>query len=1025
MRKIFFAIAFLLFLNTNVFAQSNNDAAISSILSAMPAQTAMQLNKSMEAITALGETGITGMITWLKEKGDNSALEYAIGGYTYYITQPGRESQRAIAVHAYCAALDKVAGNTNKQFIIKQLQQMGNNDAVPTLAKYLNDDQLSGAAARALKQINTPAANKALLGDDKDTRVTIFQPGNTPASIQIRTAELYALVKAKGQSSLPLLQKVLKDDNIQYRQAALWYAAKYQTPATNKQWLALLPTLSPAAQVQVIDFVASSKDGDALPTFTALLKNSNKDVRLAAIAAAGKVGNQSALPALLSEMKTGDADDIAAVKNAILIMKGDGVMAAVVSSFPNMPSAAEAASLDVIAARRYDKAMGLVVTQLQANDLPVARAAGNALPAVVTEKDIPALFDLLSNNNTRNTDAVQQALIVSLANIKDTLQRTGMIVSAMNKANNESKHLYLKLLSASGGNAALDIVAASCKKVDCDAVIDALSISKEAKAARILLKVIQDNAGETQVKAEDAYIEVITQSSFPADEKLLMLKEAMPFANTNSQQQDILNEVGKCSTLPALVYAGGYLDKGMAKQEAALAVMNIALSHGEFNGEIVRSLLTKASTVLNDKDADYERQAIKRHLDNMPAGEGFVSMFNGQDLAGWKGLVENPIARAAMPADTLAAKQAAADKVMRDGWIVKDGFLVFTGKGENLCTVKQYADFDMYVDWKIGPEGDAGIYLRGSPQVQIWDTSRRNVGADVGSGGLYNNQKFQSKPLVLADNAIGEWNSFHITMRDDKVTVYLNGVLVVDNVTLENYWDRKLPIFPKEQIELQAHGNVIYYRDLYIKELTAANPVALSIQERKDGFTPLFDGSGLDAWTGDKTGYRIDTDGGILVDTSKGNPGNMYTKDEYSNFALRFQFKLTPGANNGIGIRAPLEGDAAYVGMEIQVLDSEDPMYKDLHAYQYHGSVYGVIPAKRGFLKPVGQWNEEEIVANGPHIKVTLNGEVIVDGDIDEASKNGTADHREHPGLKRTTGHIGFLGHGDVVRFKNVRVKSL
>lgn len=1018
-------IAFLFTAHVALLAQVS-DAAISRILSAMPAQNKDQLNKSMDSITALGQAGITQLAGWFKEKGDNAAVEYALGGYTYYVMQPGKQAQRATAVKAYCAALDKISGEPNKQFIVKQLQQIGNDDAVPTLKKYLSDGDanLSGAAARALQAINTAAAKAALAGDDKDTKVIAFKPADA-GGIQTKTAQLYAQVKAQGSAALPLLQKAMKDDNAQYRQAALWYAAKYQTPATNKQWLALLPTLSADAQVQVINFVGASKGASALPALTALLKNKNEDVRIAAIGTAGKVGNQSALPALLGVMKTGDTAEITAVKNALLIMKGDGIMPVVISAFNSMPSAGKAALLDVIAARQYDKAMPLVVTQLQGSDMPVVRCAARALPFVVTEKDLPALFDLLNKDETRHPEVVQDAIIAASSNIKDTLQRTGIIISAMDNAAGDKKLLYLKPLAASGGKAALAVIGANCKKAACEEAINALSISKEAQAARMLLQIAKDNTGETQSLAVGAYIQVIDQSAFPADEKLLMLKEAMPLANDNGKQQSIIKQAGECNTFPAMIFAGQYLDNTAVQQEAAHAVMEIALSHSNFNGEIVKTLLKKAASVLNDKDADYERQAINRRLESMQPGEGFVSMFNGKDLAGWKGLVENPIARAKMPADTLAAKQIEADKVMNAGWYVKDGDLVFSGKGENLCTVKQYADFDMYVDWKIGPEGDAGIYLRGSPQVQIWDTSRRNVGAEVGSGGLYNNAKYQSKPLVLADNAINEWNSFHIIMRDDKVTVYLNGVLVVDNITLENYWDRKLPIFPKEQIELQAHGNVIYYRDLYIKELGKDDPVALSAAEKKDGFNVLFDGTNLDQWVGDKSGYKIDKDGAILVDTSAGNPGNMYTKDEYSNFVLRFQFMLTPGANNGIGIRAPLEGDAAYVGMEIQVLDNEDPKYKDLHVYQYHGSVYGVIPAKRGFLKPTGQWNEEEIVANGPHIKVTLNGEVILDGDIDEASKNGTADHRDHPGLKRTTGHIGFLGHGDVVRFKNLRVKTL
>jgi HEAT repeat protein len=1026
MRKIFFVVFCFIAIHTVAFSQTGNDAAINNILLNMPAQNKEQLNKSMEAVTALGETGIAAMAVMFKDAGDNTALEFALGGYAYYVMQPGKQAQRTIAVKAYCAALDKVAGVTHKQFIIKQLQQMGNDGAVATLQTYLQDKGLSGDAARALQQINTPAAKAALKGDEKHTRVTIFNPPGA-AGAQNRIAQLYDKVKAQGAAGLPLLQTALKDDNMQYRQAALWYAKKFQSPANNKQWLALLPSLNADAQVQVIDFVAAAKDETTLPSFTALLKHKNKEVRIAAIAAAGKVGNQSALPALLPLMKTGDDDEVTAVKNAILVMKGDGVMEGVVNAYASVPSKAKVALLDIMVAREYDKAVNVVVAELQSTDTAVHDAAARTLPAVVLEKNVPALFTLLNNAQPGDVPYIQQAIISASVNNTDTAQRLSMVTSAIKSAGEDKAYLYLNIISAIGGNDALAIIQTALENGSIQtrqAAVEALGNSKEAKAARMLLQTAR-NDNRFKKTGIDCYIKVIKQSSFPADQKLIMLKEAMPLVSSEEQRTDIIKEAGNCNTFLALIFAGQYLDDAALQQEAAHAVMDIALAHSEFNGEIVKNLLAKAGPILNDKDADYERQAIKKHLDNMPVGEGFVSMFNGHDLTGWKGLVENPVARAKMPADTLAAKQGEADNIMRSGWTVKDGQLIFTGKGENLCTVKQYADVDMYVDWKITPEGDAGIYLRGSPQVQIWDTSRRSVGAQVGSGGLYNNQKYQSKPLVLADNAIGEWNSFHIIMRDDKVTVYLNGVLVTDNITLENYWDRSIPIFPKEQIELQAHGTYVAYRDLYIKELTPADPIPLSIQERKEGFTPLFDGSNLDQWTGDKSGYKIDKDGSILVDTTARNPGNMYTKDEYGNFVLRFQFQLTPGANNGIGIRAPLEGDAAYVGMEIQVLDSEDPMYKDLHPYQYHGSVYGVIPAKRGFLKPLGQWNEEEIIANGPNIKVTLNGEVILNGNIDEASKSGTADQRDHPGLKRQYGHIGFLGHGSVVRFKNVRVKTL
>src|SRR5690606_24559456 len=190
------------------------------------------------------------------------------------------------------------------------------------------------------------------------------------------------------------------------------------------------------------------------------------------------------------------------------------------------------------------------------------------------------------------------------------------------------------------------------------------------------------------------------------------------------------------------------------------------------------------------------------------------------------------------------------------------------------------------------------------------------------------------------------------------------------------------------------------------------------------GFTPLFNGKNLDGWVGNKTSYRAE-DGMIVIDPKGTGGGNLFTEKEYGDFSLRFEFQLTPGANNGLGIHAPLEGDAAYVGKELQILDNTADKFADLEVYQYHGSVYGVIPAKRGFLKPVGEWNSQEVIVNHPHIKIILNGETIVDGDYLEAGKNGTLDHKDHPGLQRSLGHIGFLGHGDVVRVKNISIKEL
>ena len=196
------------------------------------------------------------------------------------------------------------------------------------------------------------------------------------------------------------------------------------------------------------------------------------------------------------------------------------------------------------------------------------------------------------------------------------------------------------------------------------------------------------------------------------------------------------------------------------------------------------------------------------------------------------------------------------------------------------------------------------------------------------------------------------------------------------------------------------------------------------------GCVPIFNGKDLTGWTyGTKgsarqqgLGYQVDPSQGIVYSTVK-DGGNLYTEKEYANFILRFEFKLTENANNGIGIRAPLEGDSAYAGMEIQVLDDSGPMYKSLRPAQYHGSIYDVFPCERGFQKPVGQWNEEEIMADGRHVRIILNSHVIVDANLDDVMDAEKL--KKHPGLANKTGHIGFLGHGARVEFRNLRVKEL
>lgn len=316
-----------------------------------------------------------------------------------------------------------------------------------------------------------------------------------------------------------------------------------------------------------------------------------------------------------------------------------------------------------------------------------------------------------------------------------------------------------------------------------------------------------------------ASISSLAQDITP-ENRYLQLRDQMEKTENVKEQKSILTQMGETGTFQAMAYTANWMTNRRLRKTAAQVTKKIAMAHPEYNGINYRLLLKTAQAVLSEK----EEREIEDFLGGLSKDEeGFVSIFNGTNLNGWKGLVQNPIARAKMTGEELAKAQEKADQVMREDWKVEDGMLTYVGHGyDNICTVNQYADFEMLVDWKLDPAGkepDAGVYLRGTPQVQIWDIARVNVGAQVGSGGLYNNQKNRSTPLEVADNKLGEWNTFYIRMVGDKVTVKLNGKLVVDNVVMENYWDRKQPIFPREQIEMQAHGSRTWFRDIYIREI--------------------------------------------------------------------------------------------------------------------------------------------------------------------------------------------------------------
>lgn len=210
-----------------------------------------------------------------------------------------------------------------------------------------------------------------------------------------------------------------------------------------------------------------------------------------------------------------------------------------------------------------------------------------------------------------------------------------------------------------------------------------------------------------------------------------------------------------------------------------------------------------------------EPRAQENRPDNVPP-PGFRALFNGRDLSGWQGVIPLPQREELRKNPELyEVRQRDANRRILPHWHVRDGVLFYDGRGNSLQTIEDFGDFELYVDWKIEPGGDSGIYIRGVPQVQIWDAEQH----PEGSGGLFNNRMYPNRPLKRADRPAGQWNTFRIIVRGDRVTVYLNGELVVDNTPLENYWDRSKPLPERGPIELQHHGSKLWFKNIFIREL--------------------------------------------------------------------------------------------------------------------------------------------------------------------------------------------------------------
>ena len=1034
-------------------------------------------------------------------EGKNAPVEYAINGVVSYVTAAGREELareiRAGLTDAVAASTDK----PNQAFLLSQLQLCATAAEAPVFVKYAADEYLADYAVRGListpgtdgeilalidaspapdallayaaAEKRLAAAEPALLkwaADPKTgtpTKVAVYNAlakcgtaasiaplaaaakadgyaftktdatgayvallarlaaaGNSKAVAaakalrktgmpqNVRAAGLGIVLGTDAKKQTPELLAALKDADREYRCAALDFAGDFADDALYAAVVKKMPSLSDAAKTDVVSWLGARHAASQSAAVVAAMSSPDDELALAAVRAAGKIGGQQALDALIAQLGGAHAKEASA---ALAAFNGKP-NAAFVAALDGDP-ATQANALKLVAKRRITTAADKVFALLGSGDKAVRTAAYDALAGVTTAGDFDRLCDLLDKAQGDDVKALQAGLRNALAPAAPDMQYklvAGRMAAAPQKAR------YYPLLAQAATDEA---IGALLKADDPKAAFAALLTVKNPVMIDVLYELAGKNPDWTDA-AISRYTDFATASDNTPMRKYQLYRKGLEANPSAKTQNKLLKALSRTPVFPALTLAMNYMDAPATAETAAMVVKTVAAKNPALGGETVAAALKKAQEVYaglakSDADAGYAVDEIKGLMAKLPEA-GFEPL--SLEPENRKAVVGNPETRKAMKPKALAKAQLEADAAMAQKWSLTDGILTAQANAPAIQFPKQYENFEMILDWKT--PGEAGIAVRAIPQIRLGGVSGTGMLAD-------------DKGVADADNRPGNWNTLYVKVVDDRITVFENDVKIVENAVMTN------PDMPGEPvgicgcIELIAGAAPVEFRNVYVNELPSTPVFELSAEEAAEGFEVLFDGRSLHKWTGNTTNY-VPLNGTIDVTAQYGGSGNLYTKKEYSDFVLRFEFRfIREGVNNGIGIRTPMGVDAAFEGMEIQILDHDAPIYKDIKNYQQHGSVYGVIAAKRVKFPPLGDWNVEEIRAVGDRITVTVNGEVILDGNIREACQGHCVgdpgekgnhymiDHRNHPGLFNKSGHLGLLGHGAGIQFRNLRVLDL
>jgi HEAT repeat protein len=1041
-------------------ATANAQTTVADLLAKMPAQTTADGDAAFAEFAGLGADAIKEVCAQLVAPGtgDDTNARYLLSGLAKHVTRTGAESDRAVVEGAFIDALAPAADNEVKAFLIHQVQLVGGERSVAPLTALLADERLCEPATQAMLAIRTPSAiaafETALPSATDATRVTIIQalgvvrsktvvaqflPLATSEDATTRRAALAALANIGDPAAGDVLAKAAQADtpyerslgtswyllyarrladagdkapceaicrdllatrtrpedayaqsaalstlagvigdavqsdllavmdspNRGLRGTALKLAGRVAGGEATAQWVAKLGQTPPEVKVEILSMLADRGDISAAPAALAALKSEDKGVRIAAVNACVQLAKADALQDILAVLQVATEDDeIKTAKGALLRLPGESVVPAIAEAVPTMPPAPRKALIEALASRKASEHVETVFAQANDADGGVRVAAIKALEHTAGPDHLPRIVALVLAAQDDAERSVARSVVVSVAKqIAEPEARIAPVVASLDGAPADKGVHLLPLFPEIAGQPALNAVVARTTAPD----------------AAIKNAAVEALGSWPDAAALAPLLAVVKTDS-----------DAGHQATAMGGYVRLVDAAKKPPKEAVKLYADALATaKRPDEKKVVLAVL------GEVHAV---EALQLAATYLDDESlkADAAGTAVSIACPQDEKDDGLL----GADVA-------NILKRAIAATDDEALRKQAQDHIA--SMPIPDEFNLAQGKPVT-TSVAQQGDKkpELAVDGRT--DLDSAWFGDGSPswlQVDLGET----VAIDKANVLFYwdGSRYYQYTLDVSVD---GEAWATAADMSGNTTPGTPKGVMLTFAPAQARY--------VRVNIIKNSANPAVHLVELKVYAEGTAPPAPPEPVADAEGFVPIFNGKDLTGWTGDTQGYVAENE---TIVCKPG--GNLYTEKEYANFHLKFEFLLTPGSNNGLGIRVPNPAHAAYQGMELQILDNTADKYKDLKPWQYHGSIYGIVPAERGHLKPVGEWNAQEVIANGRQITIILNGTTIVDANLDEASKDGTMDGKDHPGLKREKGYICFAGHGSRVDFRNLRIKEL